>query len=83
MTIDTISSPDTQASEKRQLRIASAFGVVVSLVVSWMRRSRSRQTLAELTDDQLRDIGISAHEARREARRSVMVRLDGAGLPPL
>jgi uncharacterized protein YjiS (DUF1127 family) len=46
-------------------------------------RSRSRHALAELTEHQLRDIGLSVDEAQREARRSLMVRLDGPLPPPL
>ncbi|WP_281039957.1 DUF1127 domain-containing protein [Rhizobium sp. AG855] len=51
-------------------------------VMGWSSRSRSRQALSELTESQLRDIGLSEGEARREARRSLMVRLNGASLPP-
>nr|WP_245422604.1 DUF1127 domain-containing protein [Rhizobium wuzhouense] len=50
--------------------------------MGWSSRSRSRQALSELTESQLRDIGLSEGEARREARRSLMVRLNGASLPP-
>jgi uncharacterized protein YjiS (DUF1127 family) len=83
MTIGTISSPVTQPTERRQARIASVWRAAGGFLMAWSWRSRSRQSLAELTDDQLRDIGLSAYEARQEARRSIMVLLDGAGLPPL
>ncbi|GGD91489.1 hypothetical protein GCM10011390_07850 [Aureimonas endophytica] len=40
---------------------------------AWLRRTllrRSRRDLLDLTDDQLRDIGVSRPDALREAHRS-------------
>ncbi|MGN7770687.1 DUF1127 domain-containing protein [Phyllobacterium sp. 22552] len=46
----------------------------VSAALNWfslaMMKRRTRIHLSELTDDQLRDIGISKREARREVERS-------------
>jgi uncharacterized protein YjiS (DUF1127 family) len=36
-----------------------------------MRNRRTRVHLADLTDDQLRDIGITRQEARKEVGKSV------------
>ena len=42
---------------------------VVSMIETVVQRRRSRLTLMELTDTQLKDIGISRSEAYREANR--------------
>lgn len=39
-------------------------------ILDWLEKRRSRQTLAELSEDQLRDIGISRAEARKEVAKS-------------
>jgi len=40
-----------------------------SLLARWLHTSRSRQTLDELDDHMLRDIGLTRAEARREAEK--------------
>jgi uncharacterized protein YjiS (DUF1127 family) len=82
MTIDTISSRVEKPGPSGRLSFASVWNGLVRRVLAWSSRSRSRQALTELTEDQLRDIGLTEHEARREARRSLMVRLGGSQLPP-
>lgn len=47
-------------------RLASSFYRRVDL---WFDRRRQRRVLAELTDDQLRDIGLSRGQAAREASK--------------
>jgi uncharacterized protein YjiS (DUF1127 family) len=37
------------------------------LAVLWHERARQRHALAQLSDEHLRDIGISRSDARREA----------------
>ncbi|WP_293573505.1 DUF1127 domain-containing protein [Phaeobacter sp.] len=44
--------------------VAVAFAV---LVTKWSVRRRTRQTLASLTPDQLKDIGVSRQEAHYQA----------------
>jgi uncharacterized protein YjiS (DUF1127 family) len=39
----------------------------VKRLAAWVGRRRQRALLAELTDDQLRDIGLTRREADREA----------------
>ncbi|WP_454849134.1 DUF1127 domain-containing protein [Rhizobium binxianense] len=39
-------------------------------ILDWLEKRRSRQALAELSEDQLRDIGISRAEARKEVAKS-------------
>ena len=67
MTIDTISVAGS-------LRNRSSFRVVLhrSWLVchAWLMKRRTRHALLEMTEDQLRDIGISRSEAQREVRKS-------------
>jgi uncharacterized protein YjiS (DUF1127 family) len=42
---------------------------VSSLLARWLDASRSRQTLDDLDEHMLRDIGITRDEAQREARK--------------
>jgi uncharacterized protein YjiS (DUF1127 family) len=49
---------------KQQIHPAAA---AWHLVLSWIERARQRQTLAELDDQMLRDVGITRVEAAREA----------------
>jgi uncharacterized protein YjiS (DUF1127 family) len=44
------------------------------------RTRRTRVQLADLTDDQLRDIGISREDALREVKRSVLLVWDGVDI---
>jgi uncharacterized protein YjiS (DUF1127 family) len=50
--------------------VALRIAVVLTL---WTQRRRSRQALANLTDAQLNDIGISRTQAREEAKRPFWV----------
>lgn len=70
--IDTIRSSDARflpprASFVRRIR------VVIRSVLAWLdhlvERRRSRMALLELTDEQLKDIGISRADAYREGIR--------------
>jgi len=45
-------------------------GNLLQLLNVWYQRAHQRQQLAELTDDELRDIGVSRSEARSEASKS-------------
>jgi uncharacterized protein YjiS (DUF1127 family) len=40
-----------------------------ALVARWLHRGRSRRALASLDDHLLRDIGLTATEARRESEK--------------
>ncbi|MEQ9247099.1 MAG: DUF1127 domain-containing protein [Nitratireductor sp.] len=52
-------------------RRASGFTLrsVLRRVETWLGKRRSRLALLQLTDEQLRDVGISRDEARREGLR--------------
>jgi uncharacterized protein YjiS (DUF1127 family) len=41
----------------------------IALLETWRQRSRGRQELAMMRDDELRDIGIGRYEALFEARK--------------
>jgi uncharacterized protein YjiS (DUF1127 family) len=45
-------------------------GLVVGLVTIWMRRSRTRRELSELSDHELADIGVSRGQARFESDKA-------------
>lgn len=47
----------------------SIFRTVVTRFAIWRRNWRTRQQLAELPPAMLDDIGVSPHQARKEARR--------------
>lgn len=64
-TINTIH----QAKPDYVRRIARSLRNAADLLFRLIRRYRSRQDLLELTDDQLRDIGISRAEADCEGAR--------------
>ncbi|PDT17463.1 hypothetical protein CO670_06900 [Rhizobium sp. J15] len=43
---------------------------LVGAIEHWLEKRRSRRTLAELNDDQLRDVGLTRAEAKAEVSRS-------------
>ncbi|MEN2989239.1 DUF1127 domain-containing protein [Tistrella sp. BH-R2-4] len=43
--------------------------IVVTIFRTWPDRWRQRRDLRDMTDDQLRDLGISRRDAMREGRR--------------
>ncbi len=55
----------------RRLRrgVRRALRAAVAVLAEHERLARERRRLAELDDRQLRDIGLTRHEAAREARR--------------
>ncbi|MCC5777733.1 DUF1127 domain-containing protein [Nitratireductor sp. B36] len=67
-TIGKRCEPATPGPAKRM------YGVGLRSALEWINaalsKRRSRLALYDLTDDQLRDIGISREEARREGLRS-------------
>lgn len=64
VTIDTISSPT------RSIRgLLGGMGAALAMLGCWYRVWATRRELAHLSDDALRDIGISREQAVEEARR--------------
>ncbi|WP_439627505.1 DUF1127 domain-containing protein [Shinella sp.] len=67
MTIDTIF--DESGLDPRRSVRAIAYRIWLALRAHCLKR-RTRHALLELTDDELRDIGITRTEAHREVRKS-------------
>ena len=56
--------------ENNALPIVSVLAVQFAVTVSkWTLRHRTRQALGQLTEAQLRDVGLTPLQARREAAR--------------
>ena len=56
--------------ENNALPIVSVLAVQFAVTVSkWTLRHRTRQALGQLTETQLRDMGLTPLQARREAAR--------------
>ncbi|MEX4008096.1 DUF1127 domain-containing protein [Neoaquamicrobium sediminum] len=52
-------------------RVAGAFWRAIREIRVRAERQRSRRLLLEMTDAQLRDIGVSRPDAAKEARRTI------------
>jgi uncharacterized protein YjiS (DUF1127 family) len=59
------SAPRVAAPQSPANRLAR----LVALLRSWSRRRRERQELAELSDLQLRDVGLSRHMIKHEVEK--------------
>lgn len=73
-TIDTFSGESTKSAHRARVVTARpSFFAQMSMAIGWvngrMEKRRSRKALLELTDDQLKDIGLSRGEAYSEAAR--------------
>lgn len=67
-TIDPMKEGDIRGLSGRFIPVG-AFSNLVIRLGRLVDRGRQRRDLLELTDEQLRDIGVTAEEARREAAR--------------
>lgn len=73
--IDAISAskPKRASAVRVYLRLAKAATLVAVHWISWrIERRRTRRALLSMTDDQLKDIGISRADAYREGIRSFL-----------
>lgn len=72
----TISAARPRHVGRQRTGFVTRFVVVISSAILWLderlARRRSRLALLELTDDQLKDIGISRADAQREGLRSFL-----------
>ncbi|MFN3506375.1 MAG: DUF1127 domain-containing protein [Allorhizobium sp.] len=81
---------DTIVPEPSPCRVATSVGACVpSRTLSlrarlklWWRRRRTRVHLSQLTEDQLRDVGLSPEMAEREIRKSRLLLVERAYQPP-
>ena len=78
MTSDRLSSTGAAAaltwllsqSQADRLPTSAQYLVYIAFWVSrWVERSQTRRQLRELGPDQLRDIGLTSEQARREAEK--------------
>jgi uncharacterized protein YjiS (DUF1127 family) len=51
------------------VRCRTALSTILSVVLEWHERSRSRRMLETLDDHQLRDVGLSRADVWRESRK--------------
>ena len=58
--------PGTAATEARRPRL---LGRIAYLLWRWTHRAESRRWIAEMSDHQLRDIGLTRLDAAAEARK--------------
>ncbi len=70
-TIETISVEHAKRSGARRRPFRVRTMALVALIERVAARRRSRRALLALTDDQLKDIGISRADAYREGIRNV------------
>jgi uncharacterized protein YjiS (DUF1127 family) len=83
VTIDTIST-DHAVEAVVPLRAGGAFSLdgVRTRLTLWWRRRRTRAHLSELTEQQLRDVGLTPEMAEREIRKSRLLLVDRGFQPP-
>jgi uncharacterized protein YjiS (DUF1127 family) len=55
--------------DKRQQKTSESVRRFIKLVEMWRRRARSRRELMERTDQELRDLGITRHDASHEVAK--------------
>lgn len=79
MTIDTMPRDKVSAivvlrrwRREYLYRPGTALWRVVREITFRTERQRSRRLLLEMTDEQLKDIGVSRADATKEARRSIL-----------
>ena len=70
--IDAIGSTERSVRRGRAARplsLRQSMNVLAALVAELIEQKRSRNALLQLTDDQLKDIGLSRADAEREGLR--------------
>lgn len=83
VTIDTIPTDDA-AEAVVPVRVGGVFSLdgVRARLKLWWRRRRTRAHLCQLTELQLRDVGLTPDMAEREIRKSKLLLLDRPFQPP-
>ena len=85
VTIDTIAPRPTRQKVALPVRKGALLpfrGLARALKLWWRARS-TRVQLSQLTEEQLRDVGLSAEMAAREIRKSRLLLLDRPVQPPM
>ena len=84
VTIETIGSKAVVAPVQlpRLAWLAATLQAVWRALSLWQRRRATRVHLSQLTDDQLRDVGLSPDMAEREIRKSRLLLIERPYQPP-
>jgi uncharacterized protein YjiS (DUF1127 family) len=85
VTIDTITS-NSHNDPVRPARLARLMAIARAVVAALTLRRRQRRTrihLAQLTEEQLRDVGLSPDMAEREIRKSRLLLVERLYQPPV
>lgn len=85
MTMMTIIPEETHPSASKMLEISPRFPIWAGLMAKislWQRRRRTRGQLADLSPEQLQDVGLSYRQAQEEVRRSRLLLIEGPLFPP-
>ncbi len=84
VTIETIGSKAAVAPVQppRLVGLAATLQVVWRALTLWRRRRTTRVHLSQLTEDQLRDVGLSPDVAEREIRKSRLLLVERPFQPP-
>lgn len=84
VTIETIGSKAVVAPVRppRLAWLAATIQTAGRVLALWQRRRTTRVHLSQLTDDQLRDVGLSPDLAEREIRKSRLLLLERPYQPP-
>ncbi|NLS15817.1 DUF1127 domain-containing protein [Rhizobium sp. P40RR-XXII] len=75
-TIDAICSTAARDASSAGLKVRAAqpkphaMRRLWAIYLHWLEKRESRWVLRDLTEDQLRDIGLTRHEAATEAKKS-------------
>ena len=84
VTIETIGSKTGVAPVQppRLAWLAATIQAAGRALALWQRRRTTRVHLSQLTEDQLRDVGLSPDVAEREIRKSRLLLLERPYQPP-
>ena len=85
VTIDTISPACTRQGNSTGVRkgVLSPFRRLGQRLRLWWRVRKTRVHLSDLTEDQLRDVGLSPEMAEREIRKSRLLLVERCFQPPM
>jgi len=70
MSTSELENVESNGAPSKSIRARMTAAAFVERIHLYLEKRRSRQTLAELTPDQLADIGITPEEARAEWQKS-------------
>jgi uncharacterized protein YjiS (DUF1127 family) len=74
--------PEQETGASGREKVTRSLRDIGKRLALWWRRRRTRVHLSELTDQQLRDVGLSREMARREINKSRLLLIDRPCQPP-